>query len=94
MNTYDIKDLYLAAFMVASGQSIVKHERNAEFSLFSFTNSQQVLDLASSYYGFSATVNPITFASAVKNLKNIMYQNSNITTPNSDGNFTQQSRRV
>ena len=94
MNTYDTKDIYLAGFMVASGQSIVNHQRNAEFSVFSFNKTQQVEELAKSYYGFSATVNPITFASAVKNLKNIMYQNTNQTTPNSDGNISQQSRRV
>ena len=93
MNTYDIKDLYLAAFMVASGQSIVKHERNAEVSVFSFNKTPQVIELANSYYGFSATVNPITFASACKNLKNIMYQ-TNQTTLKSDGTITPQYRRV
>ncbi len=93
-NTYDTKDFYCSAFLVASGQSIISHERLDGVSIFSFTKSKQVEELTNNYYGFSAVINPVSYAAACKNLKNIMYQNK-ITTSNSNGNsIHQQLRKV
>jgi len=73
MKTYDTKDFPLAAFLVTSGLPLQAHTRAGNVSTFIFTGTYQLIDLVTRYYNFQATVNPMAYASAFRNLKSIMY---------------------
>jgi len=73
MKTYETKDFPLAAFLVTSGLPLQSHARQGKVSTFMFSETRQLIDLVSRYYGFQASVNPIAYANAFRNLKSIMY---------------------
>jgi len=73
MKTYDTKDFPLAAFLVTSGLPLQAHTRIGNVSTFMFTETRQLIDLVSRFYSFQASVNPIAYANAFRNLKSIMY---------------------
>jgi nitrogen fixation protein FixH len=72
---FKTKDLYFAAFLLASGQTLKGHTQergNTEF-IFSHTN---VLDKAvAAYTALSASVNPVAYANAIRTLKSVVVQN-------------------
>ncbi len=76
MKTYNTKDFPLAAFLVTSGLPLQAHTRQGNVSTFMFTETPQLLELVSRYYSFQASVNPIAYANAFRNLKSIMYSNT------------------
>jgi hypothetical protein len=76
MKTYETKDFPLAAFLVTSGLPLQSHARQGKVSTFMFSETRQLIDLVSRYYGFQASVNPIAYANAFRNLKSIMYSNT------------------
>ncbi len=85
--TFNTKDFYLSTFFIASGQPLVQHERHDGVSIFSFSKTQQLDELANRYYSFNASINPLTYASACKNLKGTMY-NTTTTTSLTNDNFS------
>jgi hypothetical protein len=89
--TYTTKDFYLSAYMIASGFPLVQHERHDGLSIFCFAKTSLLDELANRYYSFNASINPLTYASACKNLKGTMY-NTTSTTPN-NVNTSQQFRK-
>lgn len=81
MKTYETKDFPLAAFLVTSGLPLQSHVRQGKVSTFMFSETRQLQNLVSQFYGFQASVNPVAYANAFRNLKSIMYSN---TTENDD----------
>lgn len=67
-------DLNLAAFIVASGISLCANESNGTTTQFCFIQTDKLLQLVESYYNMSAVINPMHYGSAMKQLKNIIYQ--------------------
>ncbi len=41
-----------------------------------FSETRQLINLVSQFYGFQASVNPVAYANAFRNLKSIMYSNT------------------
>ena len=76
MKAYETKDFPLAAFLVTSGLPLQAHARDGKVSTFMFTETHQLQNLVSRYYSFQASVNPISYANAFRNLKSIMYSNT------------------
>jgi hypothetical protein len=76
MKTYNTKDFPLAAFLITSGLPLQAHTRQGNVSTFMFTETPQLLDLVARYFSFQASVNPIAYANAFRNLKSIMYSNT------------------
>ncbi len=76
MKTYDTKDFALAAYLVTSGLPLQAHARDGKVSTFMFSETRQLLNLVSQFYSFQASVNPIAYANAFRNLKSIMYSNT------------------
>ena len=90
MATYSTHDFYLSAFLIGSGIALAKHERQDGRSDFFFPKTKQLDELVDSYYNFKASINPLTYASAFKNLKGTMYN----TTTNTNDKSSQQFRKV
>jgi hypothetical protein len=76
MKTYETKDFPLAAFLVTSGLPLQSHARQGKVSTFMFSEAHQLFNLVSQFYGFQASVNPVAYANAFRNLKSIMYSNT------------------
>ena len=75
---YKTKDLYLAAYFIASEIPLRSHTREGGNTEFAF-NEDNVLDkAAAAYSAFTATVNPITYANAIRTLKSIVMTNKSI----------------
>jgi hypothetical protein len=73
MKTYETKDFPLAAFLITSGLPLQSHARKGKVSTFMFSETHQLVNLLSQYYGFQDSVNPIAYANAFRHLKSIMY---------------------
>ena len=82
MTTYTTKDFYLTAFLVASGHPLQAHDRNGNVSTFMFSATDKLSWLVERYYDFQASINPVTYANAFRNLKSVMYSTSTITNDN------------
>lgn len=93
MNTYFTQDFYCAAYLLASGIPLAGHERHDGKSDFIFPQTAQLKELTNRYYSFSATINPLTYAAACKNLKGTMYNTTTTTTTTND-TVLQQFRKV
>jgi hypothetical protein len=90
---FKTSDLNLAAFICASGISLTSHESNGIKTYFCFEQTTKIKDLEESYYNMSAVINPMHYGSALKVLKNIIYQkNSNYIYDNQQ--FNHQPRKA
>ena len=76
MKTYETKDFPLAAFLITSGLPLQAHARRGNVSTFMFAETRQLAELVAQYNSFQATVNPIAYSNAFRNLKSIMYSNT------------------
>ncbi len=80
MNTQlETRDFYLTAFLLASGFKLRGHTKTAGLTTFEFDETSKLTDTISSYYGFSSTVEPITYGNAMRTLKSIIHENTNAT---------------
>ena len=73
------KDFYLAAFLVASSMPMRDYSREASVTVFQFSETPELLLLVREFYADNATVSPIRFGNALKNLKS-MIRNANTNT--------------
>jgi hypothetical protein len=90
MNT--INDLYLSGFLVANGIPVKSHSKEGNTTIFCFEQTEKLDELVQQYYSLNASVNPQRYGSALKILKNLIYQaNDN---HNNYGNYHSQSRRI
>jgi len=72
-NPFESNDFYGSAFLIASGIPMRSHFRTGQITTFIFDDSEQVQDLLTDYYSLRASINPATYASALKNLKSIIH---------------------
>jgi len=79
-NSYQSRDFYASAFLVAAGIPMESHFRTGNITTFVFADSENTQDLVTQYYGLQAVINPATYANAIRNLKSILhgsYTNTN-----------------
>lgn len=82
-NSYQSKDFYASAFLIASGVPMRSNFKIGQITTFVFDDSDQIQDLLNQYYSMQANINPASYASALKNLKSIIhgaYTNKNQNT--------------
>lgn len=75
--TYQSKDFYLASFLVASGFPLLASRKEEGLTIFQFEETPKLTDSITSYYNFSATINPIILGNSMRSLKSIIHANSN-----------------
>jgi hypothetical protein len=72
--SFQTADLYLAAYLLAIDLPISGHSSEDGTTTFVFDASQKLSRLVEDYYDLKALVNPQKLASAIKSLKNILYE--------------------
>jgi hypothetical protein len=74
-NTYTSRDFYLAAFLVATGNELQRHTKDAgNLTTFIFHNSPMLQQQVRKFYALEATINPVIYGNALRNLKNIIHE--------------------
>jgi len=73
---FETKDFYLSAFLLASGFKLRGHTKNAGLTTFEFEETQKLTNAIGTYYGFSSSVEPITFGNAMRTLKSMIHENT------------------
>ncbi len=77
-DTYESKDFYLAGFLMSSGISLASHHRKGQQTTFVFEDGERAKDLIAQYYAMQASVNPVVYGQAIRNLKSIIHANTNV----------------
>jgi hypothetical protein len=72
---YKTKDLYLAAYLLASDIPLRSHTREGSNTEFAFIESNVLDKAVEAYSAFTAIVNPIVYANAIRTLKSIVLTN-------------------
>lgn len=83
--TYSTKDFYQAAFLIASGHPLVSDERENRITKFIFSDTSELHELSRLYFASQATVEPLRFANAIRNLKSLLHSSPLL---NENGNST------
>jgi len=90
---YNVSDLYMAGYLLASGIPLQSHEKETGTTVFCFEQTDKLLQLVEDYFNLKATVNPLHYGSALKILKNILYQ-KNYNNNYDNQQFNHQSRKT
>ena len=72
--TYETTDINLTGYLVASGMSLLSHRSDNGRTVFSLEQTDKLIQLVEDYYNMTAMINPLRYGSALKILKNIVYQ--------------------
>lgn len=76
MNTqseYEVKDLYLAAYLFASGLPLVRTERKGKFTYFIFPRSDKSDSLTADFWSYKGTIVAKSYIDATQSLKDIIF---------------------
>ena len=85
-NLKQIRDFYLAAYLITAGLKLISSERVDGGTLFSFIDDSRTQSAISDYYSMSTTVEPISYSGAIKSLKSIVHSNDITTKSESQEN--------
>lgn len=88
--TVSTSDFYLASFLLAKQVNLVSHERSENRSCFVFAGPD-INKLIDGFYDGEASVSPLTYAKAIRSLKNIMYNATTINIESSQNNERNRS---
>ncbi len=77
--SFETKDFYLTAFLMASGFQLRCHSKSAGLTVFTFDETPELTNAIGSYYGFTGSVEPITFGNCMRTLKTFIHENTNGT---------------
>lgn len=83
--TVSTSDFYLASFLLAKHVNLVGHERSENRSCFEF-EGPDLDQLIDGFYHGEADVSPLSYAKAIRSLKNIMYNATTINIKSSQNN--------
>ena len=89
---FETNDIYLAGFLQASGLNLDSNHKDGTKTVFCYIQSDKLQQLVESYYNMSAKINPLHYGSALKILKNIVYQKNN--NYNYENQFNHQSGKI
>ena len=71
------EDFYLASFLLCSNVPLVGHYREQNRSTFEFQGSQ-ISQLVNDFYRDGVKVSPRIYSKAIRDLKDLMYNGSNL----------------
>ena len=83
--TVSTSDFYLASYLLARHVPMVGHERTENRSCFEFAGPG-IDEIIDGFYDGDASVSPLTYAKAIRSLKNIMYNAATINIKSSPNN--------
>lgn len=72
--TYETTDINLTGYLVASGMSLLTHRSDNGRTTFCLEQTDRLIELVEDYYNMTAVINPLKYGSALKMLKNVIYQ--------------------
>lgn len=72
---FKTRDLYFAAFLVASGHTLKGHTQERGNTEFIFIQNDVLDKAVAAYTALSASVNPVAYANAIRTLKSVVVQN-------------------
>ena len=90
-NTYENRDFYLSAFLMASGLDLVEHRRQGPITIFRFNKNNEVKELVDQYYSMSGSVKPMQYGTYIRNLKSILH--NTLSESNSEVNYVKQNKQ-
>lgn len=90
---FNTNDIYLAGFLQASGCVLQSNNIDGGKMIFGYEQTSKLQKLVDSYYNMTAQINPLHYGSALKILKNILYQKNN-NYNNDNSQFNHQSGKV
>ena len=90
INEYVTKDYWLAAFLLATNNKLVKHTKQNGVTMFSFSITEKLNELVNQYFALEAMVNPVAYANAQRTLKSIIYGNENVNGNERRINYVEQ----
>jgi len=76
MDTYTNRDFYLSSYLIAAGMQLKSYHKTNGITTFEFDNSEKLHDLITKYYSMNASVEPMAYGSAIKNLKSVIHSNT------------------
>ena len=88
---YQTEDFYLAAFLVASAEQLITHSRQNGITSFCFSQTEKLNELISKYYQLKASINPVTYGTAIRNLKTVIHTDNVLS--NQTRNHVEQYQR-
>ena len=84
-STITTNDFYLAAFLITKNKPLTGHVRANNKSTFEF-EGDGINELLDEFYQGRANISPLAFAKSIRNLKTMMYNNTNIQPTNNYDN--------
>jgi len=72
-NTYETKDLYIAAYLIAIGHSLKNHSRYDGEIYFVFDNNENIQQEVNKFISRKALVDPVAYSQSMKSLKSVLY---------------------
>ncbi len=76
MNTYSNRDIYLSSYLIAAGEQMKSYRKTDGITTFEFDNSEKLNQLVNKYYSMNASVEPMSYGAAIKNLKSVIHSNA------------------
>ncbi len=70
-------DFYLAAYFLYKGYKLEEHSRKNNQSAFGFFENESINEDKEQYYTLKATVEPMSYGSAMRTLKSVLHSYSN-----------------
>jgi len=95
MQYFETQDFYLASFLVLRDFELVASERINGLTTFSFFNSEEIIALATQYYGHCLSVDPVDYSKKIRDLKAIIHANrvaSTTSTGTNNEHFKNKTR--
>ncbi len=77
MDTYTNRDFYMSSYLIAAGMQLKSYHKTNGITTFEFDNSEKVNQLVNKYYSMNASVEPMAYGAAIKNLKSVIHSNTN-----------------
>ncbi len=72
--TYTSRDFYLCAYLIATGCELEAYRKDGgNLTTFVFNNSQELQQHVKKFYALEATINPVVYGNALRNLKSMIH---------------------
>jgi len=87
-----IHDFYLASSLIAIGIKLQSHQKQNGNTVFDFNDDEQINSAIKSYYSMNGTVEPMSYANAIKAHKSILHSSiyTNTNSNSKVNNYVQQ----
>ncbi len=92
--TYESKDFYLSAFLIAEGFELHKYFRDNGFTTFIFLDTDDLIEAIRKFHSLKATIEPVRYGNAIKSLKTLIHSEQIINTKSNNYNANMQKDTI